>query len=122
MKVWLGLFVVGLAVAIYKWLREPIWAAAFAAYVYFAIPHLEFTAPELPYQAGFWALAALTSFRYGEIFRRDARRELDRAAINAVRAAIEAVRAMLSEQLTIAALKIGRPNEVRGAAIAAIEE
>mgnify|MGYP001051927766 CR=1 FL=1 len=60
MKLWTALFVVSFPFALFRSLSEPIWAAATAAYLYFAIPHLEFFVTEAPYAALFWAVAILT--------------------------------------------------------------
>lgn len=122
MKVWLVLFFILILFALYKTWLEPIWAAATACYLYFAIPPIEFTAPEAPFQAGFWALAAISAIRYIWLFRIDAKKELEAAALSSAREAVGAVRTSLGDNLVLAALRIGRPNEIRGAALGPAEE
>lgn len=122
-KFWLALFFAGLPIAVYKGLREPIWAAMIAAYLYFAIPPIEFTAPEMPFQAAFWAIAAVTSIRYVWLFQSDARKDLDLRAIEAARAAVSSVRASLGDALVAAAMKLGpHTGDIRGAALGPAEE
>lgn len=121
MKLWSVLFYLGLPIAGYFAMLEPVFCAAVACYFYFAIPALEFNAPMAPFQAGFWALAVVTSIRYSGLFKRDARKQLDERALTSGREAVAAVRALLKERLVMAAISRGRPNEIKGEALGPVE-
>jgi hypothetical protein len=90
--VWLGIFAIAFPIALFKSLKEGIWAAMFGAYVYFCIPMREFTAPGAPYAAMFWGLAILGSFRYAGMQRKWGSQDLLQVAQNAGQRAIEAIR------------------------------
>jgi O-antigen ligase len=123
LKVWLALFLVALAVGLYKGLRDPIWCAMGAAYLYFAIPDREFNAGQLPYQVTFWALGVLmAALLYRGYFRTTARRELEEAALGSVRAAIDGVRSDLKTAILDASMLAVLPGDVRSAAMRAVEE
>ena len=87
---WFVIFIVGLVVVVYRGVREPVWAAMGAGYVYFAIPHLEFKAPAMPYQAAFWAMAVVGSFRYYATSKRRGEQQLEELAIGVARSATAA--------------------------------
>lgn len=112
----------GLPIALYKAFRDPIWGAATAAYLYFAIPDREFIAPPLPYQAAFWGIAVLSaSIVYRRVFLKSAREEIDRAGLEAAHQATETVRGDLKNSLLLAALRVHLPGELRQAALGASE-
>ena len=108
---WLIVFVLALPLAIYKALREPIWAAVIAAYFYFAIPTREFLAPSAPYQVIFWAVAALTSWRYRSFGQQWARQELDTVGLEIGREVVAALEPELRRQLHAVANERATPSE-----------
>jgi hypothetical protein len=122
-KVWMALFILGLPIAIFKSLRDPIWAALTACYLYFAIPHREFNMGEYPYAAGFWAIGVLMSaILYRGYFQKEARRQIEEAGLFAVRSAIAAVKDEMREAMILAGLKAPLPGEVRQAGLLVGEE
>jgi O-antigen ligase len=119
---WFVIFIVGLVVVVYKMVREPIWAAMAAGYIYFAIPHLEFSAPAAPYQAAFWAIAAVSSFRYYKEYARWGERELEARGLEAALGAVAEVRGPMKEALVQAAVPGAMPGDLRRAMLEAGEE
>lgn len=89
---WQLIFVLGLLVVLIKSLKEGIFIAMAAAYVYFCIPMREFFVPQAPYQAAFWALAALLSLRYGSMLGKWSASEIFDLSKNAAIKSIESVR------------------------------
>lgn len=102
MAVWQALFYASLPVAVFLALRDPIWSAAIAAYLYFAIPPIEFNAASAPYQAAFWAIAVAGSIRYAGLMRTSAREQLLTRGVAAAKAAVAAIHADLSEGIVSA--------------------
>jgi O-antigen ligase len=122
LKLWLALFVIALPVALYKGLRDPVWCAVAAAYLYFAIPYREFNAGELPYQVAFWALGVLmAALLYRRYFRNSAAKEIETVAVSAVTNAIESIRGDLKNAVIEAGMGSPLPGEVRAQAIGSVE-
>lgn len=119
---WLAVFGIGFPFALYKALREAIFAAMAGAYVYFCIPMREFNAPTAPYQALFWGLAALMSFRYAGMQAQWGTDELVVAAKNAVYKAIDEVREAFKNGLLSAASNREPEAEVRRKTLALCED
>jgi O-antigen ligase len=82
-------FVVGLVFLMRRWVRDPVWATLFGMYVYFAIPHQEFYAPSLPYQAAGFFVGILGVGRFRSIQRRELREAFEARLFDAGDAVIE---------------------------------
>ncbi|MEE2902403.1 MAG: O-antigen ligase family protein [Myxococcota bacterium] len=81
---WSVIFLLGVLVMMVKSLREAIYAAMTAGYVYYCIPMREFFMPEAPYQAAFWAIAAVLSLRYGSSLSKWSSQEILDVSKNAI--------------------------------------
>ncbi len=110
---WFAIFGVGLVIAIYKALREPIFAAMAACYVYFAIPMQEFYWPDLRLQLLFNVFATATAFRYASMHKGWAREELQGAGRTIGEQALDKIRVDLKEALIGAAVRGEPASEVR---------
>lgn len=116
------LFLILLPFALYKAVKSPVWAVMASAYFYFAIPMREFFAPSLPYQAGFFGLAIVTSWRSRLLSDRDAREQIDLAAIKAAQETLERIREPLRNELISAATERATRGEMVRRALQAVEE
>lgn len=118
---WQAIFFVGLAAVAIMAFRDPVWLVCAGAYVYFAIPHVEFKVPGAPYQAAFFGLAVLSSFFYYALFHKWGNKELHEQALKAGKAAIDASRDAMKEALGLAVVQDKLPGEIRQAAVTAAE-
>jgi O-antigen ligase len=115
-------FLIAALIALYKGLlREPIWAAVTACYFYFAIPIREFHAPDLPYQAAFWALAIITCWRYRTLGPKWAQDDIERTAMRVGHEAVDAVRGNLRETIFTEAITGTPTRELATAGVSAVE-
>jgi hypothetical protein len=119
--VWQAIFFVGLVAVLVMAFKDPVWLVCAGAYVYFAIPHVEFKVPAAPYQAGFFGLAFLSSFFYYALFHKWGAQEIHQQALKAGQAAIDAAREAMKEALSLAVVQDKLPGEIRQAAVTAGE-
>jgi O-antigen ligase len=110
---WPVIFFLGMIVVLVKTLREAIYAAMAAAYVYYCLPVREFFVPDAPYQAAFWALAALFSLRYGSMMGKWSTSELVDASKNALVNGIASVRDGLQQLIFNAAASRSEDSDLQ---------
>lgn len=92
-------FVLGMAWAITRLLKDPVWATMIVIYFYYAIPMREFYAPTLPYALIFSGLALALVWRTRIIAGDRAKKEIEERAVGAAKKAVETVSAEMIETL-----------------------
>ena len=115
---WLVLFLLGLAVVLWRATKDPVWFTMGGCYVYFAVPMEEFFAPTFKYQAVLFAGAvAGGAMMYPDLFDRWARADITEAARRMGHLAIARAKKAMSEVLISTGM---RPDNRQGAIQAAM--